>query len=104
MPIDKIPLKEANEFLNRYKNFLRQFELGARQDGGMELYHRPGKCDRCLASRRPDDAGYVPMMVLKVRVTLAEGDYAAAATGCRPVSPIAGTSATALSSSIAWSA
>ena len=31
LPIDKIPLKEANAFLSRYKNFLRQFELGARR-------------------------------------------------------------------------
>ena len=32
LPIDKIPLAEAKAFLDGHKNFLRQFELGARRE------------------------------------------------------------------------
>ena len=31
LPIDEIPLAEAKAFITRYKNFYRQFELGARR-------------------------------------------------------------------------
>src|SRR5437879_3366922 len=31
MPVDKMPLAEAREFINKYRNFYRQFELGARR-------------------------------------------------------------------------
>jgi hypothetical protein len=80
MPIDKIPLKEANEFLNRYKNFLRQFELGARRKTAEWNYTiDQGSVIDILLPDAQMMRGYVPMMVLKVRVELAEGDFAAAA-------------------------
>jgi hypothetical protein len=81
MPIDKIPLKEANDFLNLYKNFLRQFELGARRktaEWNYTLDEGGGVIDILLPDLQMMH-NYVPMMVLKVRVELAEGDYAAAA-------------------------
>jgi hypothetical protein len=80
MPIDKIPLKEAKEFLNIYKNFLRQFELGARRKTADWNYTLDqGSVRDILLPDVQTMRGYVPMMVLKVRVELAEGDYAATA-------------------------
>ncbi len=80
MPIDKIPLKEANEFLNRYKNFLRQFDLGARRKTAEWNYTiDQGSVIDVLLPDAQMMRGYVPMMVLKVRVALAEGDFAAGA-------------------------
>jgi hypothetical protein len=79
-PLSKIPLKEANEFLGRYKNFLRQFELGARRKTADWNYTLDQ--GSVVDVRLPDAQkmrGFVPMMVLKARVSLAEGDYAAAA-------------------------
>jgi hypothetical protein len=80
MPIDKIPLKEAKEFLDRRKNFYRQFELGARRKTAEWNYTLDqGSVVDILLPDVQMMRGYVPMMVLKVRVALAEGDYAAAA-------------------------
>jgi hypothetical protein len=80
MPINKIPLKEAKEFLYRYRNFLRQFELGARRKTAEWNYTiDQGSVVDILLPDAQMMRGYVPMMVLKVRVALAERDYAAAA-------------------------
>jgi hypothetical protein len=80
MPIDKIPLPEAKEFLKRYKNFFRQFELGARRKTADWNYTLDqGSVIEILLPDAQQMRGYVPMMVLKVRVELAEGDYTAAA-------------------------
>ena len=80
MPIDKIPLAEAGDFLNRYKNFLRQFELGSRRKTAEWNYTLDeGDLISILLPDAQMMRGYVPMMVLKVRVALAQGDYAAAA-------------------------
>jgi hypothetical protein len=79
-PLDKIPLKEAKEFLNHYKRFLRQFELGARRKTADWNYTLDqGSVIDILIPDAQMMRGYAPMMVLKVRVELAEGDYAAAA-------------------------
>ncbi len=80
MPIDKIPLKEAKEFINRYRNFYRQFELGARRKTAEWNYTiDQGSVIDILLPDVQMMRGYTPMMVLKVRVALAERDYAAAA-------------------------
>jgi hypothetical protein len=80
-PIDKIPLTEAKAFLNGYpRRFLRQFELGARRKTAEWNYTiDEGNPVGILLPDLQMMRDYVPMMVLKVRVELAEGDYAAAA-------------------------
>ena len=80
MPIDKIPLADAKQFLNHWKNFFRQFELGARRKRADWNYTLDqGSVIDILLPDVQTMRGYVPMMVLKVRVALVEGDYAAAA-------------------------
>jgi hypothetical protein len=80
MPIDKIPLNEAKEFINRYKNFYRQFELGARRKTAEWNYTiDQGSLIDVLLPDVQMMRNYLPMMVLKVRVALAERDYATAA-------------------------
>jgi hypothetical protein len=80
MPIDKIPLAEAKQFLNHWKNFFRQFELGARRKSAEWNYTLDqGSVIDVLLPDVQTMRGYVPMMVLKIRVALAEKDYKTAA-------------------------
>ena len=80
-PVDKIPLKDAKAFLTHYARFLRQLELGSRRktaDWDYTLDEGDGVINILL----PDAQmmrGYVPMLLLKARVELADGDFAAAA-------------------------
>lgn len=80
-PVDKIPLKDARAFLTHYARFLRQLELGARRktaDWNYTLDEGDGVINILL----PDAQmmrGYVPMLLLKARVELADGDFAASA-------------------------
>jgi hypothetical protein len=80
LPVEQIPLAEAHEFLGRMKHFYRQFDLGARRKTADWNYtFDQGSVVDILM---PDVAwvrNYVPMMVLRARVELAEGDFAAAA-------------------------
>jgi hypothetical protein len=79
-PLDKIPLKESKAFLNHYKRFLEQFELGARRKTADWNYTLDqGSVIDVLLPDAQMMRGFVPMMVLKARVSLAEGDYAGAA-------------------------
>jgi hypothetical protein len=80
MPIDKFPLIEAKDFLNRYRHFLRQFELGARRKTADWNYTLDqGSIIDVLLPDVQSMRGFAPMMVLKARVELAEGNFAAAA-------------------------
>jgi hypothetical protein len=81
MPIDKIPLDEAKAYLNSYpKRFLPQFELGARRKTADWNYTLDqGNVMEIFLPDLQMMRSYVPMMELKVRVELAEGDYPAAA-------------------------
>jgi hypothetical protein len=80
LPIDKIPLAEAKKFLDHYKRFLRQFELGAQRKTAEWNYTLDqGSVIDILLPDVQQMRGFVPMMVLKVRVELADGDYASAA-------------------------
>lgn len=79
MPIDKIPLAEAKEFLNKYRNFYRQFDLGARRKSADWNYTLDQ--DNVIDILLPDVQsmrGFVPMLLLKAKVALAEGDFVAA--------------------------
>ena len=80
LSVEEMPLAEAKAFLQTYKNFLRQFELaaGARTANWNYTLDQGNVIEMLL----PDVQwmrGDVPMMVLKVRVELAEGNFAAAA-------------------------
>lgn len=80
LPIDQIPLVQAKEFIERYKNFYRQFELGARRKKADWNYTlEQGNIIEMLLPDAQSMRGYMPMMVLKLRVELAEGNFAAAA-------------------------
>jgi hypothetical protein len=79
MPVDKIPLDEARKFLRDHRYLLRQLELGARR--------RTAEWDYTLEEPNPIGLlvpdvqwmrNYTPILVLQVRVALAEGDFATA--------------------------
>lgn len=84
LPVDQVPLDEAREFLHDHRYMLRQLELGARRrtaewdytaDAG-DVENGP------IGLLLPDLQvlrGYGPMLILQVRVALAQRDSAAAA-------------------------
>jgi hypothetical protein len=92
-PVDKIPLEEAQKFMDNMRGFLRQFEVGARRRKAEWNYtlDEPNPIGLLL----PDVQvmrNYAPMLILQARVALAKGDFALAshhmATGlafCRHV-------------------
>jgi hypothetical protein len=80
LPIDKIPLDEAHKFLKKQDYALRQFELGARRKSVDWAYTLD--VDSIISLLLPDAQvmrSYVPMLVLQIRVAIAEGDYVKAA-------------------------
>jgi len=80
LPVEQIPLSEAHEFLGRMRQFYRQFDLGARRKTADWNYtFDQGSVVDILM---PDIAwmrNYVPMLVLRARVEIAEGRFADAA-------------------------
>jgi hypothetical protein len=80
LPVDQVPLDEARKFLQGRRNFLRQFELGARRRTAEWNYTLDE--DDPIGILLPDAQwmrNYAPMLVLQVRVALAEGNFTAAA-------------------------
>ncbi len=80
LPVDKIPLEEARKFLDARRDMLRQFEIGARRrtvDWNYTLDE--GNIISILLPDAQVMRQYVPMLVLQIRVALAEGDFAKAA-------------------------
>lgn len=79
LPVDKIPLDEAQKFLENYRNFLRQIEIGARQRTAEWNYtlDEPNPIGLLL----PDVQvmrNYAPMLILQARIALAKKDFAGA--------------------------
>jgi hypothetical protein len=81
LPLDKVPLDEAHKFLDEVRvKFLNQIDYGARRksaDWGYTL-EQPDLVSMLL----PDlltMRQYAPMLVLRARVAIADGDYPAAA-------------------------
>lgn len=79
LPLDKLPVKEAKEFLGRFRYNLEQLDLGARRE----------TCDWNYTLEVNDLVGlhlsdaqemrmHMNLLVLQARVEMAEGDYAAA--------------------------
>jgi hypothetical protein len=80
LPIDQIPLDEATTFLKRHKKFLRQFELGARRKTSEWSYTLDeGSVIELLLPDVQAMRGFFPLLILKARVELAQGHFAAAA-------------------------
>ena len=80
LPVEQIPLAEAKAFIDHYKNFYRQFELGARRKAADWNYTLDqGSVIDILLPDMQSMRGFTPMMVLKARVELAEGNFSAAA-------------------------
>jgi hypothetical protein len=80
MPMDKVPLDEARKFLQHHHYMLRQLELGARRRTAEWSYtlDEPDPIGLLL----PDVQwmrNYTAILILQVRVALAEGDFTAAA-------------------------
>lgn len=79
LPVSQIPLKEAKEFLNRYRRFYQQFDLGARRKTAEWNYTLDqGSIYDVMLPDAQQMRGFAPMLVLRTRVEIAEGDYAAA--------------------------
>jgi hypothetical protein len=80
LPVDKIPLDEARKFLDGRRFLLRQIELGARRRTAEWNYTLDqGKPIEILLPDAQSMRSYSPMLVLQVRVALADGDFVKAA-------------------------
>ncbi len=84
LPVDKLPRDEARKFLRDHHYLLRQLELGARRrTADWDYTLDPGDVEGGpIALLLPDMhamRSLAPMLVLQVRLALADGDFAAAA-------------------------
>jgi hypothetical protein len=80
MPLNKVPLDEARKFLQQHRYMLHQLELGARRRTAEWNYTLDAGDP--IGLLLPDVQwmrSYAPMLVLQVRVALADGDFMAAA-------------------------
>src|SRR6516165_3476903 len=80
LPVAKIPLEEARQFLGKMRYSLQQLELGARRRTAEWNYTLDAGDP--IGLLLPDVQwmrSYAPMLVLQARVALAEGDFARAA-------------------------
>jgi hypothetical protein len=76
MPVESIPLEQARKFLESHRRLLRQFELGARRRTAEWNYTLDdGNPIEMLMPDIQQMRNYVPMLVLQVRVALADGDF-----------------------------
>jgi hypothetical protein len=79
LPLDRLPLVEARKFLKDRAYMLRQLELGARREKAeWEYTLDAGDPIGLLLPDVQNMRGYVPLLVLQVRVAMAEKDHAAA--------------------------
>jgi hypothetical protein len=93
LPLDRLPVAEAKEFLKGYGRFLQQLDLGARRKRAEWNYTLDqGSPVDILLPDVQNMRGYMPLLILRARVEGAEGNYPAAvrslATGiafCRQV-------------------
>ena len=80
LPIDQIPLDEARKFLKSWHTVLRQLELGAtRKQAEWNYTFDQGSVIDILLPDAQTMRRYVPILILKARVELAEGNFAGAA-------------------------
>jgi hypothetical protein len=80
LPLAELPLSEARAFLGRYRRFLQQFDLGARRTKAEWNYTLDqGSVIDLMLPDIQEMRGFVGLHLLRTRVDLAEGKYAAAA-------------------------
>ena len=81
LPLDQVPLDKAKEFLKGVRQrFLQQFDLGARRRTAEWNYTLDqGSVIEILLPDVQAMRNYTPMLALRARVAVAEGDFAAAA-------------------------
>ncbi len=79
-PIERLPVTEAREFLNGYRRFFQQFDLGAqRKNADWNYTLDQGSVFDILLPDAQVMRSYVPLMVLRARVEIAEKNWTAAA-------------------------
>jgi hypothetical protein len=79
LPLEQIPLAEAKEFLQRHRQMLQQLDLGARRKHADWNYTTDqGRVIEILLPDMQSLRTYVPPLLLRARVEIAEGSYAAA--------------------------
>jgi hypothetical protein len=80
LPVDKIPLDEARKFLQNMRHFRRQIEVGARRRTAEWNYtlEEPDPIGSLLLPDVQWMRNYAPLLVLQVRVALAEKNFGAA--------------------------
>lgn len=82
LPLDRVPLDEARKFLGpeHMERFLQQFDYGARRKTAEWNYtlEQPDPIGILLPDAQ-SMRNYTPMLVLRARVAVAEGNYAEAA-------------------------
>jgi hypothetical protein len=79
LPLDKIPLKEAKEFVRSYSRVYQQFDLGARRKTADWNYTLDqGSVVDILLPDAQQMRSFTPMLILRARVEIAEGDCPAA--------------------------
>jgi hypothetical protein len=80
LPLDRLPIKEAREFLHKHRLLLQQLDLGARRKTAEWNYTLDqGSVIEMLFPDMPTLRDLVPLLVLRARVEIAEGNFAAAA-------------------------
>ena len=77
LPLDKLPLPEIKKFLDGYKYYFKQFELGARRTTADWSYTLDaGDPIGLLLPDVQEMRMHAPMLILKARVEIAERRYA----------------------------
>jgi hypothetical protein len=80
LPLDQLPIPEVRMFVKEYENFYRQFDLGSRRKAAEWNYTLDqGSVIDILLPDVQVMRKYVPLMLLRSRVEMAEGNYPAAA-------------------------
>jgi hypothetical protein len=79
LPLDRLPIKEAQAFLDKHRHLLHQLDLGARRKTA-EWNHTldQGSVIELLLPELKPMRDLVPIMILRARVEMAEGNFAAA--------------------------
>lgn len=76
LPAEKLPMAEVREFLSKMNQFYQQFDYGARRRTAEWNYtlDQPSPFELLLPDLQ-QMRGYMPMLVLRARAAIAEGNY-----------------------------
>jgi hypothetical protein len=80
LPIDRLPIQEARDFLGGYRRFFQQFDLGAKRTKAEWNYTLDqGSVIDILLPDAQVMRSYAPLLVLRARVEIADKNWMAAA-------------------------